>query len=489
MHWNCCISKYRMNMQSANAANGNKNTGSQTNPGKRNWLSRHSRVWMTGVLVLTDIFSFVVAFSLGLLFRKLLLGDSPISKFLTLWPLLVIFILVFVWRGLYPAVGLNPVDELRITASTTSLIFLILLAAGYWLHTIEIYSRVVLTAAWGLSLVFIQVNRWILRVVCRRFWGEPIVIIGSGTNTQKIISYLKNNSHLGMHVGMVLAGMLPPSQAELEALKEQGIRTALLVTPEASQEIRDLVINDGKFKFRSVILISALGSMGSLGVVAHDLEGVLGMEVRHNLLNSWQRNMKRALDLVLAALLFVLVSPILLVAALAIKLQDGGVVLFRQTRVGRNGREFTMWKFRTMIPEADQKLQEWLSDNPELENEWSANQKLKNDPRLTSVGRLLRIWSLDELPQLINVMRGDMSLVGPRPFFADQAHFYGEVLNLYYRVSPGMSGMWQVTGRNEATFADRVRLDEYYIRNWSIWLDIYIMLRTVWVIVRRHGAY
>ena len=115
--------------------------------------------------------------------------------------------------------------------------------------------------------------------------------------------------------------------------------------------------------------------------------------------------------------------------------------------------------------------------------------EVKNDPRLTRVGKLLRKWSLDELPQLINVLRGEMSLVGPRPFFSEQSSFYGKVLNLYYRVRPGMTGMWQVYGRNDANFTKRVHLDEYYIRNWSSWLDIYILIRTVWIILTRKGAY
>jgi Undecaprenyl-phosphate galactose phosphotransferase WbaP len=444
---------------------------------------------MTAILILTDVMSFVLAFSLALLLHKILLGLAPIHNFFSLWPALALLVLAFISRGLYPAIGMNPVEELRLITTTTSLIFLMLLAVTYWLHTIEIYSRLVLTVAWLLSLLLIQVDRWVLRTICSSFWGEPIVIIGEGPNTEQIIKYLLNNNHLGMRPVMALQGGLPPSRAELQLLKDRGISMALLVTPEVSEELRKLVINNEQFKFRRVILISSLGSAGSLGVVTHDMEGILSLEVRQNLLNFWQRSLKRLLDVTLAHMLFILVSPLLLMVSIAIKLEGKGGVLFKQCRIGRNGREFIMWKFRTMIPDADHKLQDCLSDDPQLKNEWDAKQKLRNDPRLTRVGKLIRKWSLDELPQLINVMRGEMSLVGPRPFFSNQFRFYGEGLNLYYRVSPGMSGMWQVTSRNEATFAERVRLDEYYIRNWSIWLDIYIIVRTIWVVLRRRGAY
>jgi lipopolysaccharide/colanic/teichoic acid biosynthesis glycosyltransferase len=131
----------------------------------------------------------------------------------------------------------------------------------------------------------------------------------------------------------------------------------------------------------------------------------------------------------------------------------------------------------------------YLSENPEMKKEWDEKQKIKNDPRITRVGKFLRKLSLDEVPQIINVIRGEMSIVGPRPFFLKQQKKYGSTVNLYHRVLPGITGMWQVLGRNRLSFRERVRLDEYYIRNWSLWLDIYIILRTAWVVIRQDGAY
>jgi Undecaprenyl-phosphate galactose phosphotransferase WbaP len=450
---------------------------------------RFPRQWMSIALALTDLVSLLLAFSLAILFRVLILGTIPLNQFYSLWPVFVFFILAFAWRGLYPAVGMSPVDELRLTTSTSSLVFLILIAGTFWLKITGSYSRMILTVAWLLSLVLIQGGRWLLRIVSRRYWGEPIAIFGDGPVTKHIFNFLFNNIHLGMRPAIVFHQGMPFNPSDRKVLREKGINTALLVTPEVSQEVKDSVITDGRYRFRRVILISDLGWVGSLGVETHDLEGILGMEVRQNLLNFWQRGLKRSMDMLLAVMLLVLLFPLLLIIAIAIKVEDKGEVFYKQSRVGRKGHPFTIWKFRTMVPNADLKLQEYLGSDPQFQKEWDSIRKIKKDPRLTRAGRFLRIWSLDELPQLINVLRGEMSLVGPRPFLPEEIKFYGSVLGLYYRIRPGITGMWQISGRNEAIYSERVRLDEYYIRNWSIWLDFYILIRTVWVVLQHKGAY
>ncbi len=348
----------------------------------------YARQSMTGALMLTDLVSLVLAFSLASLVRTGLLGKFPLGRFYSLWPVLVLFILAFFLRGLYPAVGLSPVDELRITTGTVTLVFLVLLAGTFWIKTTETYSRFILTFAWLFSLVLVQVDRWVLRVLGGSFWGEPIVVIGAGPNTDHIVRYLKNNSHLGMRPVMTLKGSAPPNRAEREALKANSIHTAVLVSREVSEETMGSVVNDGQFHFQRVILISSLGWVGSLGVVTHDLEGILGMEIRQNLLNFWQSSLKRSLDILLGSLLLALAAPLLLMAAIAIRLDGKGGILFRQCRVGRNGLEFKMLKFRTMVPDAEQKLQECLEADPHMREEWSATQKMAKDPRLTPRGQV-----------------------------------------------------------------------------------------------------
>lgn len=199
---------------------------------------------------------------------------------------------------------------------------------------------------------------------------------------------------------------------------------------------------------------------------------------------AYDSGLKRVLDVLLVVLTApVWVSFILLTAAVVAC--DGHAPFYRQERVGRNGRVFRIWKLRTMVPDADARLKTYLAANPRARAEWEASQKLKHDPRITTVGRILRKTSLDELPQLLNVLQGDMSLVGPRPMMVSQVHLYhGEA---YYRLRPGLTGLWQVSGRNECRFVDRVRFDEAYGRSMSFLTDLSIMTRTVGVVLRGTG--
>ena len=198
---------------------------------------------------------------------------------------------------------------------------------------------------------------------------------------------------------------------------------------------------------------------------------------------------KRALDVVGAFLGLILSSPILVVVGIVIRLDSQGPALYRGSRIGRGGRNFNMLKFRTMQLGAETALEEGVQQSPDNSITTEQFQKLLDDPRLTRVGRTLRRSSIDELPQLWNVLLGDMSLVGPRPFLPDQQEYYGETYSDYILVRPGMTGLWQVSGRSRLSFTDRVQLDAYYLSNWSLWLDFRILARTFWVVARGEGAY
>jgi Undecaprenyl-phosphate galactose phosphotransferase WbaP len=197
----------------------------------------------------------------------------------------------------------------------------------------------------------------------------------------------------------------------------------------------------------------------------------------------------RVLDISLILLAGPYIVLAFIILATLIKLDSRGPVFFRQTRIGRFGRKFTVYKFRTMVQNADQELQNHLDKSPELRAEWVATQKLKQDPRLTRLGALLRKSSLDELPQLWNIIIGDMSLVGPRPIVDAEVKKYGKCFKYYIQVRPGLTGLWQVSGRNDTTYERRVELDEHYVRNRSLKLDLQILLKTVSVVLKQDGAY
>ncbi|UVC19137.1 sugar transferase [Mesorhizobium onobrychidis] len=193
---------------------------------------------------------------------------------------------------------------------------------------------------------------------------------------------------------------------------------------------------------------------------------------------------KRLLDLMVASTALILAGPILVLIPLLIKVTTGGPVLFVHRRIGFNGKVFDCYKFRTMVPNAEEVLERHLNSNPQAAQEWAANQKLKCDPRILFLGKMLRKSSLDELPQLFNILRGDMSCVGPRPVVADELQRYGAASHEYLKTRPGLTGLWQINGRNMTEYSHRVLLDTQYVRTWSLRRDLSILMRTIPAIMK-----
>jgi undecaprenyl-phosphate galactose phosphotransferase len=212
------------------------------------------------------------------------------------------------------------------------------------------------------------------------------------------------------------------------------------------------------------------------------------LRMRNNLRRWPARLTKRLFDTLAAFMLLILLSPVFLLVAGAIR-RDGGPALFAHPRIGKKGRVFNCYKFRTMVVDAEQQLEQLLQRQPELRKQWQQEHKLRSDPRISPLGRWLRHSSLDELPQLLNVIRGEMSLVGPRPVVRSELPRYGDQVGYYLMVRPGMTGLWQVSGRNDVDYDTRVYLDSWYVKNWSLWHDLVILFKTVSVVLSRQGAY
>lgn len=202
----------------------------------------------------------------------------------------------------------------------------------------------------------------------------------------------------------------------------------------------------------------------------------------------WRQVAKRGMDLIVASVLLVFCTPFVVIIALLVRL-DGGPALFRHRRIGRGGRTFVCYKFRTMTMDAEAHLASILAESPRARTEWLANHKLVDDPRVTPIGRWLRRTSLDELPQLVNVLKGDMSMVGPRPVVRDELARYGVEIPQYLRARPGLTGLWQISGRSDLSYKDRVRLDGWYLRNMTLVGDLKILVRTCWIVIHGRGAH
>ena len=348
----------------------------------------------------------------------------------------------------------------------------------------------------------------------RGLWLRPAVILGGGTDEAELARTIAADRDLGVRVTHVLR--LPSRQSSqsgtLPSLLIEGQQVQCL---EAKDPLAELFL-----RFRGHVIVVAprpeelpvvdkllptittlcptVGfalpsvEVSTTGTTAQVLmhRDLAVVWLQNRLLRPEWRLMKRAFDVLASATILLLTSPLLALSCFLIWRQDGAPVFFYQERVGRNGRVFRMIKFRTMVRNAEEILAQWKTANPEL---WASyrdnNFKLNHDPRVTRLGCLLRRTSIDELPQLWNVLKGDMSLVGPRPLLRREVGDYGGNIQLYLTARPGLSGLWQVSGRSETEFADRARLDGWYVRNWSFWYDVVILFKTVRTVLSRSGAY
>jgi Undecaprenyl-phosphate galactose phosphotransferase WbaP len=224
-------------------------------------------------------------------------------------------------------------------------------------------------------------------------------------------------------------------------------------------------------------------------VIARDFAGTFGVEIKYNLLDPWSQRLKRVMDLAATVVGGIFVLPLLVALALLVRLESRGPIFYSDKRMGRDGELFSCVKFRTMVPDAERLLHELLAENEEARKEYFKYHKLRHDPRVTSVGRFLRKTSLDELPQLWNVLRGEMSLVGPRPYLPRESDDIGVTQDEILRVTPGITGPWQVAGRNRSSFNERVEMDVSYVSDWSVWLDLVLLVRTSACVLFSRGAY
>lgn len=460
--------------------------------------------WVVGgTLFLVDQLALSLAIGLAIATRQALGGKLWGQEYLKLWPFMSLFPLYFWAFRLYPGTGLWPPIEIKRGFSALSLGFASLAGLSFLTKTGTLYSRGAFLLAWLLTLAFVPLARLAARAAlsCLSWWGEGVLILGAGKTGEMVVQAMQREAGMGLRPiallddhpqkwGRDIAGVKVKGPLALAPnYAEKGVRYVVLAMPGVSPQRLVEIIETYCVSFPHLVMIPDFFGSPSLWVQAQDLGGVLGLEVEQKLLRRWAWWIKRALDLSLGLIIGLLTLPVSLAIAVWIKLDSPGPLFYRQTRIGRYGKPFSVFKFRTMVQDADRVLEKYLESNPALRLEWEATQKLKDDPRITRAGKILRRLSLDELPQLINVLRGEMSLVGPRPIVSEEVQKYGKSFELYKRVTPGITGLWQVSGRNDTTYAERVRLDEYYVRNWSLWLDIYILMRTVWVVLRGKGAY
>jgi Undecaprenyl-phosphate galactose phosphotransferase WbaP len=456
-------------------------------------------------ILLIDAFGLELALLLGCLSRFTFKTLFPISLAPAQYVGLAIGVLTlplaYASVGLYPGYGIGAVERLRGRVYTTLLVFVVLLAWNYTFEDRQ-WSRGVLLCTALFALVLLPLLQSFSRNIFIRYGvcGLPVVILGAGKTGSLVVKKLKKDQDLGLFPirildddpqkwGTFIHGI--PVSGPLSSVTEyEGVaKVAVIAIPEMDRErLADLV---QQLSFTRVIVVPNLIGLQTLWIASRDLGGVLGLELKKNLLVPKNRFLKRMLDCAIAGPALLICAPLIAVCTIWIKATSRGPVLFRQEREGENGRRITVWKLRTMHTDAENVLADYLEANPDEKLNWLRHYKLRRDPRVVpGVGWFLRRSSLDELPQLWNVLRGDMSLVGPRPFpYYHLDSFSSSFRNLRTSVTPGLTGLWQISERSDGDLIVQEAEDTYYIRNWSLWLDIYILLCTIRAVLIPTGAY
>jgi undecaprenyl-phosphate galactose phosphotransferase, wbaP len=361
----------------------------------------------------------------------------------------------------------------------------------------------------GLTAALIVFLLWAGRYIYRKcvyslgLFRVPVLFVGAGLTAERVIRSFQYDvgfdcrivGFLDDHpVSAALAAKYPIlggfDDAE-RVIRATGVRDVIITAPGLEQDAQVRLINRIQpLISRVVVAPNLIGiPMGRLTAISLVSEKVILLETHNNLRSALNRAVKRAFDLVCSILGLIVILPVMVCVAVAIYIDDPGAVVFAHRRIGRNGRTFSCYKFRSMVKDAETRLTQYLAENPEAREEWERDFKLKDDPRITRIGHFLRRTSLDELPQILNVIRGEMSLVGPRPIVQKEIVRYGDFISDYYLVPPGITGLWQVSGRSDTTYDERVQMDSWYVRNWSIWLDFVYLMKTVQVVFKKEGAY
>ena len=404
---------------------------------------------------------------------------------------------VFYAAGLYPGISLPPGEEVK---KFSTCAFFVFVGIALSITVEDADDKIPLVAAFILAApiagIAIPVGRELSRhfLARRRWFGVPAVIYVNGNSGNFIIQRLQRRQDFGYKPAIIIDSMatepsefsgvpvFPPSKAIADVIRQTGIKVAIL-----SGYTKDTTAIN--MYYRYTINIPRWQDINTITTSTRDFGGILGFSSTHNLTKRIVRVMKRLVDMALLLVSAPVTIPLTLVVSVIVKATSSGPVFYGHKRIGKNGQEFKCWKFRSMVVDADKQLEKILAENPEMRAEWEKDRKFTNDPRITKVGKFLRKTSIDEIPQFFNILIGEMSFIGPRPVTEPELSRYGAKSPFILSVRPGLSGMWQISGRSDTGYEERITLDSYYIQNWSVWLDIWIIIKTFYVVLKGKGAY
>ncbi len=465
-------------------------------------------------LIVIDIL--VVSISLGAAFfiRKTILPQfipgynrivlAPFSNFLTKYYMVVVWIFIFALQKLYTK--RYPIwEEVKVLLRSASIAWALIMIMIFMARIEILYSRTIIITAWIISLILFPLFRFFLKLLLVRMnlWKKQLFILGVHQTSLQVLNNIRKNRTMGYEVlgfldddprklGKSFAGVeVIGKLSDLEKLtKTHQSKDIIITTPHLPRSKLRELLSDCENVSESMWLIPRSGDFITEGVELELLGDVLSLYIKKNLTKPWNITIKVFFEYLLTLILLIFLLPVFLLIAAAIKCDSKGPIIYVQKRLGLDQKMFRLYKFRSMHTDGDKKLSRYFKTHPEAKKQWDKYKKLKeNDPRVTRVGKFIRKFSLDEFPQLINVILGHMSLVGPRPYLPSELEGKDAFKSNIARVRPGITGLWQVSGRSELPFSKRIALDEYYIRNWSLWLDITILLKSLRVWFSNVGAY
>lgn len=469
----------------------------------RKWSFVYCAVILDGALLFLLLF---IAYkirteSLPSLLSGLPTFKHPLKQYL--W-LVLIYLLIMAYKGAYTK-RFTFWDEVKMLWTSTGITAIAVLFVLFATKQTQAYSRILILEWLFLCLLVMPVLRTKVKSLLHQIGlGKiKILIIGAGENGIRFMKAIQSEPNLGLEI----AGFVDDSTKanEIEGIKvyrymnsieryikNSGIRAIAIAGMQKSAEELSQFINKIYHNLETVFYVPEIKDIPVIGTETRYFlkSELLVLEIKNNLERPLNYFLKRFFDYSVSILLLPVIMPLIILFSIIIKLTSPGPVIFSQERIGKNGKTFRCYKFRTMHLDADRRLKELLENDPKAREEWQKTWKLKNDPRITPFGKFLRKTSLDEIPQIFNVLKREMSLIGPRPVVREELErFYKENSTFYCMIPPGITGLWQVSGRSNTTYEERVSLDCWYVRNWSLWLDLVILLKTIKIVFKREGAY
>lgn len=472
--------------------------------------NNNKKLFISKLIVLIADYIAIVLGTLAAYYLRLNLSILPVSSNFKVEEIYVygivpiVFLTILLLNNAYSVV--TPYwDTMKNLFRSITIGVVVSIVLMYTGHVINDVSRLFVAFAYICMLVFIFTERFIVGKILSKtgYLTIPILLVGAGKTaelvkraldrmpitTYKIIGYVDDNPKSSS-----IAKEYPCLGAFKDVervIKDTGVQTVLICAPGLEPKKLVSLINQLQLLVKRVAFVPELFGLPTSNITARGMmeEQAVVLRVQNNLARKSNRIIKRIFDIVVTICGGVFILPFMLFIAVIIYLDSEGPIIYKQKRIGQNGKEFNFYKFRSMVKNADTILEEYLNTHESEKIEWQKNFKLKNDPRVTKIGRIIRKTSIDELPQLWNVLIGDMSLVGPRPLLPNEVERYNSYIEDYKLVLPGLTGVWQVSGRSDTTFEQRVIMDSWYIHNWSIWIDIVYLLKTVLAVVKSKGAY